>query len=77
MFQIADRRRKGAPGGSGEFSNAPFAKWKKLFHTMPSTGKSFDDTSPRQESSDVPKTKEDKPEVVRSKGTTLTHCGPQ
>lgn len=68
MFQIADRRRKGKPGGSGEFSNTPFAKWRKLMSTMPSTGKSFDDTSPRQETNEFPQVKEEKAETARNKG---------
>ncbi|XP_015833695.1 transmembrane channel-like protein isoform X1 [Tribolium castaneum] len=67
MFQIADRRRKGKSGGSGEFSNTPFAKWRKLMSTMPSTGKSFDDTSPRQETNESHQNKEDKVEIGKNK----------
>ncbi|XP_017769171.1 PREDICTED: transmembrane channel-like protein 3 [Nicrophorus vespilloides] len=50
MFQIADRRRR----GSGEF-NAPFSKWKRILHGLPS-GKSFDET-PKQESEVIPEEK--------------------
>ncbi|XP_044270134.1 transmembrane channel-like protein 2-A [Tribolium madens] len=67
MFQIADRRRKGKSGGSGEFSNTPFAKWRKLVSTMPSTGKSFDDTSPRQDTNQSHQIKEDKVEIGKNK----------
>ncbi|KAJ3635461.1 hypothetical protein MTP99_008367 [Tenebrio molitor] len=66
MFQIADRRRRG-PGGSGEFFQTPFTKWKRLMGSIPNAGKSFDDTSPRQESSECPKIKEEEPEAPKAR----------
>lgn len=72
MFQIADRRRRGGSSGSGEFANTSFGKWKKLINTMPNSGKSFDDTSPRQESVDFPPPiKEEKVENSKPKGVVL------
>ncbi|RZC36461.1 transmembrane channel-like protein 3 [Asbolus verrucosus] len=67
MFQIADKRRRRSSGGSGEFSNTPFAKWKKLLGTMPNNGKSFDDTTPRQDSNDFPQIKEERAEPNKNK----------
>lgn len=52
MFQIADRRRRGGSEGSGELSNTPFGKWRKLMQTLPS-GKSLDET-PKCESEEIP-----------------------
>ncbi|KAK4877203.1 hypothetical protein RN001_009709 [Aquatica leii] len=43
MFQIADRRRRTGSGGSGGLENTPFAKWKKLIHSLP-TAKSTDES---------------------------------
>ncbi|GLV33912.1 Transmembrane channel-like [Carabus blaptoides fortunei] len=41
MFQMADRRRRGASGDSVDFENGAFGKWKKLLPMLPNT-KSFD-----------------------------------
>lgn len=48
MFQLVDKRRH---GGSGESSETPFNKWKKLLGNLQST-KSVDDT-PKQENEEV------------------------
>lgn len=61
MFQLVDRRRQ---GGSGESSETPFNKWKKLLGNLQST-KSFDDT-PRQENEEVPDSV--KEEIKENKG---------
>ncbi|XP_018318769.1 transmembrane channel-like protein 3 [Agrilus planipennis] len=35
MFKLVDRRRRIGSGGSGEFDNTPFARWKKLLNNLP------------------------------------------
>ncbi|KAK5642603.1 hypothetical protein RI129_008770 [Pyrocoelia pectoralis] len=45
MFQIAERKRT-QMGGSSGLDNTPFAKWKRLMHSLPST-KSTDEAPPK------------------------------
>nr|CAI5867066.1 unnamed protein product [Callosobruchus analis] len=60
MFQIADRRRKGGSGESGDLPNAPFNKWKTLLNNLPNA-RSFDET-PKQDTDEVTPPKTEKPE---------------
>ncbi|KAB0796732.1 hypothetical protein PPYR_10793 [Photinus pyralis] len=45
MFQIADRKRA-QTSGPGSIDNTPFARWKKLIHSLPST-KSTEEPPPK------------------------------
>lgn len=70
MFQIADRRRRGGSGGSGDLENTPFAKWKKLIGNLPS-GKSMDETPKAVTPTALPDKDIAKPEVIKARGLGL------
>lgn len=63
MFQLVDRRRQ---GGSGESTETPFNKWKKLLGNLQSA-KSLDDT-PKQDNDDLLDSVKEEKNENKSKG---------
>lgn len=71
MFQLVDKRRQ---GGSGESTETPFNKWKKVLGSLQGT-KSLDDT-PKQDNEEVLDSIKEEKHENKSKGNVTNKSTP-